>query len=82
MQIIRLDPGRKVMCDDCGKDYTDLPDVGGLLFSSKACCPECAPRWEELAQQYDEEHAIRARCPKGMSFADWVRNVLRAPRSA
>lgn len=78
--IERLEPGRLVFCDDCGEDYTDRTDAGGILFQSKALCAKCAPRWEQSAKQYGEERFIRSRCPDGMAFADWVRDELRAKR--
>ena len=78
--IVRLQPGRLVFCDDCGEDYTDRPDAGGVLFQSKALCPTCAPKWESNAKAYGEMEYLRARCPDGMAFADWVRDELRATR--
>lgn len=76
-QIIRIDPGDTVLCDICNLDYTARPDSGGLLFQSKAVCPKCAPDFELSAQRCGELHFIRARCPMGKSFADWVREDLR-----
>lgn len=76
-KIFHINLGLSVFCDDCGDDYTDRPDEGGILFQNKACCPACAPRMEALAKKYNETHFIRARCPEGMSFSDWVRVVLR-----
>lgn len=79
MKIDRKEvPG--VICDWCGADYTDRADPGGLLFSGKACCPECVPKVEAGAERYKEERFIRARCPEGKSFADWVREDLRGGR--
>ena len=67
-----LDPGKKVYCDDCGEDYTGSDKTGGILFQSKAICPDCSDKWIARAKQYGEEQFIRARCPHGMSFYDWV----------
>lgn len=69
-----------VLCDGCGEDYTDRPDNGGILFVSKALCPTCGVRWEEASEREHETAYIRARCPEGKSFADWVREDLRRPR--
>jgi hypothetical protein len=80
IEVIHLDVGNRVICDDCDVEYSDAPDVGGLLFQSKAICPACAPKWEASAKRYGEEQYIRARCPEGKSFAAWVREDLRAPR--
>ena len=75
---INLDPGRNVFCDDCDGDWTDRPESGGIYgFGSKAICPECTPKWIKDAERYGELHHIKARCPEEMSFADWVRNVIR-----
>ena len=76
-EIINVDMGDRVLCDDCSKDFTDLPDKGGILFTSKAICPECAPKWEASAKRFNETKHIRAICPEGKSFADWVREDLR-----
>lgn len=65
------DIGSRVWCDDCGEEYTDRPDEGGLLFESKAYCPKCAAENLPTIKSYHEEHFIRAWCPKGMSFAAW-----------
>lgn len=70
--------GRIVLCDDCNADWTDRPEPGGILFQSKAICPDCTPKWLKSTAKYKEERFIRARCPPAMSFADWVRE-LRGP---
>jgi len=77
MEIIEIDIGDRVVCDDCNKDYTDRQESGGILFQSKAICPNCTPKWKLSAEEYGEEHFIRAVCPPGKSFADWVREDLR-----
>lgn len=73
--------GRRVECDWCGEGWTDRPESGGLLFQSKACCPDCAPKVEASARSYGEERFIRGRCLEGVSFADWVRG-MRGPGAA
>ena len=67
-----IDIGDSVICDWCGEDYTESDAQGGLLFGSKACCPECAPRVEASAKRFNEDYDIRGRCPDGMTFKDWV----------
>lgn len=74
---IRVEPGDIVLCDDCNRDYTNSTESGGILFGGRAICPVCAPAWEADAKKYDEERFIKARCPEGKSFADWVRQDLR-----
>lgn len=65
--------GNTVVCDwSCGADFTNSDRSGGLLFGSKACCPDCAPKCEADAKRYGEERFIAGRCPPGMSFRDWV----------
>lgn len=76
-EFITVEPGDSVMCDACDKLWTDSTQSGGLLFQSKAICPDCATRYEVGAVMEGEEQFIVARCPKTMSFADWVRDVLR-----
>lgn len=70
-----IDTGEIVICDWCGKDYTDPPEsekCGGLLFGSKAACPDCAHRIMENAKKYNEENCITGICPTGMTFKNWV----------
>jgi len=74
---IVIDPGDFVICDGCNEDWSESKESGGILFDSRAICPTCAPKWEKDAKEYGEEDHIRARCPEGMSFADWVRDHLR-----
>lgn len=71
-KLEEIDIGNQVFCDGCNKDYTlDSKTTGGLLFVSKAYCPECAPEIESSAKEFGEEEYIKARCPKEMSFRDW-----------
>ena len=72
-QVIEI--GDSVVCDWCGKDYTDPPEsekCGGLLFESKACCPECEPKVKRSSKACHEEKYIRGYCPAGMTFKNWV----------
>jgi hypothetical protein len=75
--IVSIDPGRSVICDLCSKDWTDSPVSGGFIFLSKGVCPDCAPEFEKKVKKYNEEKYIRARCPEGISHAEWIRNVIR-----
>lgn len=76
MKILQqIDIGRQVICDSCSKDYTDLPDKGGILFGSKAICPECTPTWKSRASHFGEESFIKGECLPTQSFADWVREL-------
>lgn len=68
---IRVDPGRVVRCDFCNDDYTDAVTQGGLLFGTYAVCPECSERIPPNGRN------VKAHCPEGKSFADWVREDLR-----
>lgn len=70
-----------VVCDWCDDDYTNRADQGGFIFQSKATCPKCAPQFEADATKFGEQRYIRARCPDGMSFADFVR-AYRGPDAA
>ena len=67
--------GRAVLCDIDDTDLTDSPASGGYMFGSYAVGPCCAERYLRTIQGYGEEHFIKARCPQGVSFADWVRQL-------
>ena len=74
MPTERYPIGNAVACDFCGADYTDSAERGGFLFDMRACCPQCAPRIEQRAKEYDEAKYIRHRCPSNMTFANFVRS--------
>ena len=67
--------GRTVLCDIDDTDLTDDPRSGGFMFGSYAVGPCCAERYMETIRGYGEEHFIKAHCPAGMSFGDWVRQL-------
>jgi hypothetical protein len=67
--------GRAVVCDLCDGDWTDRPESGGFLFQSKGVCPDCAPKFMADLIRYSEQNFIRGECPKGQSFADWIRHI-------
>ncbi len=77
-----VDVGRLVACDSCDTDFTDSPDSGGFIFESKGICPKCGPRYRQMAEQHGEwtERFVKAECPPGQSFADFVREY-RGPNS-
>ena len=66
-----IDIGENVVCDSCNEDYTGSDEQGGLLFSSSAFCPKCAPRMRALAKQYNEEQYITDYAQPGESFKDF-----------
>lgn len=72
--------GDTVVCDVCDDDYTSRPESGGFVFGSYAYCPSCATKQLPSIRGYGEEHLIRAHCPPGLSFADFVRD-LRGPNA-
>lgn len=67
-----IDIGDTVLCDQCNKDYTNSDEKGGFLFGSHGVCPDCAPRMMKDIEKYHEEDYIKATCPEGMSFKDFV----------
>ena len=69
--------GDIVICDTCGKDYTNSDEKGGIEFGSKAVCPKCTPGFLKSAKKFNEENHIKRRCPDDKSFAEWVRDDLR-----
>ena len=74
-EVINLDMGDCVLCDSCGKDFTDLPDSGGFLFMSNAICPDCAENYMKGIKRYKEEKYIKGHCPKDVSFCNWVKSL-------
>lgn len=70
-------PMQEVVCDGCNKDFTESMESGGIQFETKAFGPCCQESVERSAEKYKETHFIKARCPEGKSFADWVREDLR-----
>ena len=76
-KTITVDPGNVVVCDMCNTDLTDSDESGGFLFSSYAIGPCCAEQQLASIRSFNEERYIREHCPKGKSFADWVREDLR-----
>ncbi len=77
LEVINLDVGHRVFCDSCNREFTGSKEGGGIQFQSKAIGPCCAEHWERAAVKHNETGFIRARCPDGKSFADWVRDDLR-----
>ncbi len=77
MKVINIDIGNGVVCDLCNADFTNSNESGGVLFGSYAVCPKCAPDLIADAVANGELSRVKAECPEGMSFADWVRNHLR-----
>lgn len=73
--------GNIVICDVCNGDFTDSELSGGFIFGSNAYCPRCAKRNLPMIKSYNEEHYIKAFCPEGVTFADFVRKY-RGPNAA
>lgn len=76
MKTVTIEMGRQVACDICNDDYTDRDDIGGGMFGSYAACPKCLEEFEKKGEK------VTKRCPALMSFADWVRKVLRGTDNA
>ncbi len=66
------DMGDTVICDQCNKDFTDSGESGGFIFGSHAYCPDCGRAALPRIKGYGEEKFIKATCPRGMSFKDFV----------
>lgn len=75
--VIKIDAKNTVLCDFCNKDYTNLPDEGGLLYEGYAACPKCEKDIIKKTVVNEETHLITCHCPGFMSFAHWVREELR-----
>ena len=78
---VSIPVGDVVLCDACDFDLTEDPRSGGFMFGSYAYGPCCAAKRLTAIKGYGEEHFIRAWCPEGVSFADWVRG-MRDPGAA
>jgi hypothetical protein len=76
-----IEVGSTVLCDSCDTDLTTDSRSGGYLFGSYGYGPCCAERRLQTIRGYGEENHIRARCPEGVSFADWIRG-MRGPAAA
>lgn len=74
--IIPLNP-HEVLCDICDQDWSDSAQSGGFLLLSKGVGPCCEARLRDSIAKYKEEWSIKGECPANMSFADWIRNVVR-----
>lgn len=77
IQITHMGCGDNVYCDICGKNWTRSDVSGGFYFSSYAYCPDCAERGLRTIKGNNEQHLIHGFCPNNISFADWIRDVVR-----
>src|ERR671925_167417 len=69
-----IDIGRTVVCDSCSTDFTDSQESGGFVFGSYGYGPCCAPRMLAEIKRCNEEWYIKAQCPDGVPFADFIRD--------
>lgn len=77
----RIPVGDIVVCDFCNEDFTDYAWEGGMIFESKAVCPPCTDRMMPDIIKFHEQRHIKAMCPDGTTFADFVRKY-RGPDAA
>lgn len=73
--------GDVVVCDVCDLDFTSSEQSGGFIFGSYAYCSACAAKALPDIKSYGEDRLIRACCPPGQSFADFVRE-FRGPNAS
>jgi len=67
------DNGDRVVCDVCSEEFLEGDKrSGGFLFDSYAFCPKCAVKKLPRIKSYREESHIKAWCPAGMPFRQWV----------
>lgn len=69
---IKIDMGDRVICDHCNEEYTNSDLSGGFLFDGKGICPKCAPDYLKSVESFNELEHIRAYCPSGLSFAQFI----------
>ena len=72
METKVYDIGNTVLCDQCNKDFSNSDAKGGFIFGSHAVCPDCEEEFMKGVKQYHEESYIRAKCPKDMSFKEFI----------
>ena len=70
-----IDIGNVVLCDYCSEDYTTSNDTGGILFSSYAICPKCAPNALKSIKGFKEEAYIQSEAMEGETFRDFVLRI-------
>lgn len=75
--IFHMNPTNEVICDVCGKRWTDSDVSGGFLFGSYGYCPDCAEEGLKNIEKYNEQHLIKGFCPPEMSHANWIRDIVR-----
>ena len=75
--VINIDPGDVVLCDLCNEDYTNSDEKGGFLFSGKAVCPKCAPKFMKSVKLYNEERFIVSEARSNETFRDFVYRIRR-----
>ena len=71
-KVINIDPDDEVVCDLCNKSWKDDITEGGYVFSSKAVCPDCVDDFLIGVKKYNEEKYIKAKCPEGISFYNFI----------
>jgi len=66
-----------VVCDICGKDWTDDKETsGGFLLGTNLICPDCDKNnLRSLCKKYNEERFIKGYCPDKIPFIDWFHLV-------
>ena len=64
MEIWQCNIGDTVICDYCGRDYTESDEKGGLIVGSYAVCPQC----ERPALLKDADYVSKP----GEAFKDFV----------
>lgn len=74
-KTINIDMGDTVLCDVCNEDYTHSSATGGMLFDTRAVCPDCETKVIKDANSYDEMHLVRGHCPAFITFANWIRSM-------
>ena len=72
---IVIEMGEIVICDFCSSDFTFSDKVGGMLFVSKGCCPDCLPSFMKKVERYNEQEHIRARAFPGETFRNFILRV-------
>jgi len=62
----------EVICNICGKDYSESADSGGFRIKDRAICPLCAPAMFNELEFFDQENIVTEFCPKDKSFSQFI----------
>ena len=72
--------GDVVLCDLCGKEWSNSEQSGGFVLSATGVCPDCEEKVMADVVKYKEEFAITSKCPPGMSHVEFIQRFRAGER--